>query len=685
PYIFGKCFLDYTKIDAFNIGSEIKKVERTISSFVKLLYGYITQGFDIQIDKEIIDRLNSFKEQFLMTQMLYQIFSTPLIAIALYLVFYSHNLVKKQKKTMIGMIKTRGGTRMQIILFLWGELVVGIIIAIFAGIIIGYLLTGIVRSTTDLLDFSGEIRYGSLKLVVVQDLIAWGVILALCLHFLDILRTSKTSIQKSIEPIDKRPPLWNRYYLDIIASVIGLLGLLLINTLTSSELVDLPILNVLLPILIIPAPFLFFFGFIFFLSRFFPWISEILANLLWQFSGGIKAFSLRNLVQHKHSANRAVIIITLALLYSIFSGTFIYYMDESERIRNYYEMGTEILVRTKPSNHVTTGVQLQNVTGIASTSAIINCALWQDSFPDLYFFFIDPDTFEETAFFVEKHCKLSSSLTDLMNRIRENNSIIIHESQLDSYYGKKIGDSVNYPVDNGTYNITLSFVIQGTFRYWPRFFVSSYFSESLENSLIAIGSLNLFNDLNKSIDFSEIYTDYYIKPESKANLSQVIDDIEDITGLAAFSPLIQHEYYLSTFFRRFLLSTLNSNILICITISVVGITMFAFFTYIQRSKEIGVEIAFGMTRIQIGTSFIIEGSALLLFSFITGSALGILYSVYIVEIFHISGGIIPRISFFPIIFFVKLTIGVVFSASIGTIVPAFLASKKDISRILKND
>jgi ABC-type lipoprotein release transport system permease subunit len=571
---------------------------------------------------------------------------------------------------------------MQILLFLWGELVVSIFVAIIGGIIIGYQLTGIARSTIDLLVFSGKIQYGSLPLVVIQDLIAWGVILAISLQFLNIIKISKTSIKKSIEPLDKRPPLWNRYYLDIIATVVGIFGLNLIGFITSADFGDLPILYIILPILIIPAPFLFFFGFIFLLSRFFPWIIGLLANLLWRFSGGIKAFSLRNLAKHKHSANRAVIIITLALMYSVFTGSFILFMDETNKISTYLDAGADIVIETNPSNHDTVGNKLSSISGISSISEIIVGGIWgQSPFPDLYFFCIDPDSFVETAFISEKQCGLSSTLPGLMNKIRENNSIIIFEKQLDQYYGKKIGDSINYPFSNGTVNISLPFVIQGTFRYWPRFNV---YSEGIQDVRYAIGSITLFSQLNKSIRFSLIQMYYYVKPESKADISQVIEDIIDSTEQPVYSPGIQHDYYLKSFFRRFLLSILNSNLLVCIMISIVGITMFAFFTYIQRNQEIGIERAFGMTRIQIGTSFIIEASSILFFSCFIGVGLGLIYSNYIINLMF-PVGYMPRITFFPFEFLFKLVFGIFLGAGIGTILPAYLASKKDISRILKNE
>jgi ABC-type lipoprotein release transport system permease subunit len=684
PLIFGKWYLDYSKINAFNIDSEIKKIEKTKSAFVRQFIenGFVTQGFDLRFSVDFIERLESFKNQFIMYQMFYQIFSTPVIVVALYLVFYSHNLIKKQKEAKIGIIKTRGGTRMQVFLFLWGELAVSTFIAIIGGLVLGYQLTGIARSTVDLLEFSGKIQYGSLPLVVIQDLTIWGIIIAIVLQFLTILRMSKTSIQRSIEPLEKRSPLWNRYYLDIIATVLGILGLNLINFIITADFGELPILYIIVPILIIPAPFLFFFGFIFLLSRFFPWLCRLLAEIFWRFTGGVKAFSLRNLVQHKHSANRAVLIITLALMYSVFTGSFTLYMDEVNRMYTYSDAGAEFVIETNPSNHITVGIKLQNISGVSNVSEILIGRIWQEQpFRNLNFFFIDPDTFAQTALLFEEKYGLSSTLPDLMDKIRENFSILLYEFNLDQYHEKKIGDEINFPVNNGTNNISLPFMIQGTFRYWPNFHL---YSDDIRYTQYIIGSIDLFKEINSSISFSHIDMEYYIKPDPDVDIFQLSDHIINKTELQVHSPLIQHEYYLKSFFRKFLVSVLNSNLLICISISVLGITMFAFFTYIQRSKELGIERAFGMTKIQIGISFIIEASVILLFSCFIGIVIGLSYTDYIINLFFPPGNI-PKISFIPIEFLYKLVLGIFLGAGIGTLLPVYLASNKDISRILKNE
>ncbi|MFX0212070.1 MAG: hypothetical protein ACFFDT_39220 [Candidatus Hodarchaeota archaeon] len=71
-----------------------------------------------------------------------------------------------------------------------------------------------------------------------------------------------------------------------------------------------------------------------------------------------------------------------------------------------------------------------------------------------------------------------------------------------------------------------------------------------------------------------------------------------MTNINPNSPGLEYQKYKASFTRMFTLSILNSDLIVCISISVIGIIMFAFFIYVERGKGIGVERVLGLTRMQ---------------------------------------------------------------------------------------
>lgn len=684
PHIHGRIFLDYSQFDGFNINHEIRQFDQFQDALATNFY---RAGFALRSeDYSFKHALEGFKSYTMMLGAMFFVFSVPVIGIALYLVVYSTGIVKRQKREKIGILKTRGSSSCHIFIFLLGELALGIFLAIMGGIILGYLLTGIVVQSVDLLDFSGKAKTVIFSERTIHDLIVWGIGFAIGVQSLTIIRTSRTTIIASVEPVDKRPPIWNRYYLDIWATGLGFSGLYLILLFFSFGPEQMPdILYELAPILLIPAPFLMFIGVIFLLSRLFPLFSRYLATFFWKVSGGVTAFALKSVVRHKYSANRAVIMITLALTYSVFSGSFIHFFDINSKHSLYFDTGADILASTPLNNTIKDLIQdldgVQTVSG--GVSGFINSTI-----PMLAFKFVDPKTFPMAVYFKESLYGISSPLPDLMNTITDNQSVILYEGNLQSDQNLDIGKFLQVKNSSNSAQEIISLKIVGTFSYWPGFSIHPrellpYHRNNEPTYYKVIGSLGLFEFLKNQTQIEYISSGYYISLESDVAPEPIVSQIYSITNVHPYSAKLAYQNYLNSFAHKFIVSILNSDLLICITITVVSITMFAFFTYIDRGKEIGVERALGMTRTQLGATFIIEGGIIMLFGTIIGVTIGLFYSTIVMRIFATSANCI--IIDYPIEFLFKLICGLFLAATIGLLLPACLASKKDISNILKTE
>lgn len=684
--IRGKIFLDSSNFDAFNINAEKSKLQKFIISLEDNLY---TLSYDIHIWSNILDRIQGYEMTIAGLIIIMLLVSFPVICIALYLVTYSFGLIRRQKQEQIGIIKTRGGSWLQVFTVLLGEMIISTIIAVFAGFILSIILSDVVMRSTNYLEFLGAPIPVQFSTRMLQDLIIWGIILAFFLNFLRIIRMSRQNITDTLIPVETRAPLWKRYYIDVIIFVVGTATWVIFMTLTrmmatGEDIGGFYLLYMLIALLGIPSPFLMFFGTIMVIARIFPFFMRKLSEILWKIEGGITAFAIRNIVRHKQAANRAVLLITLAISFSILASSLIFSLDETEHIKRYYKYGADISLSGNGFyNETITKLLKENVSDITHVSSVFSAEyqtygmIWRE----YNFLFLDPNTYVHTAFF-KSSFKLSNSLSNLMEEISDNQTIVLYEGNFKNDVSKpKIGDNLTFVFSNSTTSEYLSFKIGGTFNLWPMVYPESWYS--LDNHYWMIGSLGLFQSLNQSNYLSSIENKYLAKLDSQTNIEDTVEEIYNVTNITPDSPALAYIQYKESFTRHFTLSILNTDLIICVTVSIIGVIMFAFFTYVERGKEIGVERALGMTRIQTAMSFLVEASTILAFGTVIGFLTGTYFVTMFLQITQFGMQIPPIVVTYPIPLLIQIILTILVVAGIGTIAPAYMATRRDISRILK--
>jgi putative ABC transport system permease protein len=418
----------------------------------------------------------------------------------------------------------------------------------------------------------------------------------------------------------------------------------------------------LISLLGIPAPFMMFFGSIMVIARLFPYIMKILSDFLWRVEGGVNAFAIRNVVRHKQSANRAVLLITLALAFSILASSLIFSVDETNRSSLYYEYGADIVVSTgQTASDTILSILEENISYISEVSHVYEARYETRGYyyKSIQCRFIDPSTYAQVAF-TDSSYGLSDSLSHLMNVISDNESIVLFKGNMKAEVTKAtIGDTINFSFQSENYT-------EYSRNYW------------------LVGSIGLFKSLNAS-DFmiDDMESNYLVKTTSYDHIEDVYLEIQNKTSVSVHSPALEYQEYKESFGRSFMLSILNSDLILCAVISVVGVIMFAFFTYVERGKEIGVERALGMTRFQTAQSFLVEALTILSFGTVIGFLTGAYFVTMFLQIMQFGESIPPIAVKYPLGLLGQLIIAILLAAGIGTVAPAILASRKDISRILK--
>ncbi|MFX0084736.1 MAG: FtsX-like permease family protein [Candidatus Hodarchaeota archaeon] len=684
-YVIGKIFLDSRNFDAFNVNNEKSKLKKFI---ISLEDKFKSIDYYIDINSEILNRIEQYQYTILSLMVMLLLVGFPVICIALYLVNYSFGLIRRQKQEQIGIIKTRGGSWLQVFTVLLGEMIISTVLAVLLGFLLSIFLSDIVLRSTNYLEFLGAPVPVRFSMQMIQNLIIWGLSIALILNFIRIIRMSRQDIADTLIPVETREPLWKRYYIDIIIFIVGTVTWIILMYLIQMAYTGVDIgggyylIYMLVSLLGIPAPFLIFFGTIMVIARFFPFLMRKSSEFLWKLEGGINAFAIRNIVRHKQAANRAVLLITLAISFSILASSLIFSLDETEQLKLYYEHGADITLDISgPHNKTIVKLLKENVTDITHVSC-----MYAGEYNDYgiirrnyEFLFIDPNTYAETAFFSPSF-KLSNSLNHLMDQISDNQTLILYKGNLE-HNDLELGESIMFYFSNSTSTEERSFEIGGTFKFWPMLY--PYASWDLDHHYYLIGSLGMFESLNKSNYLSYFSGKYLAKLDTYFNVEKTIEEISNITNLTPNSPALQFIQYKDDFTRHFSLSILNTDLIICVSVSIIGVIMFAFFTYVERGKEIGVERALGMTRFQTALSFLVEASTILAFGTVIGFITGTYFVTMFLQITQIGVQIPPVVVTYPIPLLIQILLAILIIAGIGTITPAFMATRKDISRILK--
>jgi ABC-type antimicrobial peptide transport system permease subunit len=685
--VYGKVFFDHSEMDAYNVGQEMVSLRKFLQGLEE---AFNSGKYYTDIYSNVYEYMQYFQMIISTLTIMLLLVSFPVIAIALYLVIYSFGLIRRQKQDQIGILKTRGGSSFQIFTVLLGEMIISTLIAVTVGFVISIFFADLVMRSSDFLSFLGNPVSVKATLNSLQSLVQLGLFLSLLLNFIRIFRMSRQQIMETIVPTEKRPPLWKRYYFDVIMFAVGtgtwLVLLYLFNTPITGDPGEMYyILVPLISLLGIPAPFMMFFGSIMVIARLFPYIMKILSDFLWRVEGGVNAFAIRNVVRHKQSANRAVLLITLALAFSILASSLIFSVDETNRSSLYYEYGADIVVSTgQTASDTILSILEENISYISEVSHVYEARYETRGYyyKSIQCRFIDPSTYAQVAF-TDSSYGLSDSLSHLMNVISDNESIVLFKGNMKAEVTKAtIGDTINFSFQSENYTESVPLKIGGTFNYWPTLY--PYRWDEYSRNYWLVGSIGLFKSLNAS-DFmiDDMESNYLVKTTSYDHIEDVYLEIQNKTSVSVHSPALEYQEYKESFGRSFMLSILNSDLILCAVISVVGVIMFAFFTYVERGKEIGVERALGMTRFQTAQSFLVEALTILSFGTVIGFLTGAYFVTMFLQIMQFGESIPPIAVKYPLGLLGQLIIAILLAAGIGTVAPAILASRKDISRILK--
>lgn len=686
-YVNGLLFLDREVIDVFQVDAELDALNVLHSS---LLDTYTEAHLtSISVNPFIIDIFVFVQPNLYSLFTFVVMFSLPIFGIAILLVLYSFGLVKRQKRKVVGLIKTRGMSAKKVRFLLLSENAFSAGLAILASITLSIPLNFVSIKTSGLFEFDNP----GFPLVInwiplMQLVVTLGLFLSLVLHLRFINSLSKISPVQGLEVTDKGSSYWRDKYLDVVFTTAGLVGfIVLVLGSTHSDLPDET--YTLVYVLGIPSPFFLIVGLSLLVSRVFPFIFQLLGSQLWKFQGGILSFSWKNLIRHKESALRSVILIMLTTSYAIVALTIPPSLDNYYRINSEYYVGSDIYVPTESFQDVTSGELADLSDFITSVSPVVQQERHVVEGGHT-FLGIDPETYLDVA--TDQFGGLSSPIDSLISSIGEapNTSVLVHEADL-TRLGKKVGDSLvlrsyAYDYDKGAYVevARVMLEIKGSFRYWPRIVNQLPADRMGLNSILMVGSLDLAQIMSQNLSRTSDRYGYFVKVTEEGKIQEVSGLIDAYFGKSVTTSYFDlYDDRTNTLTWTMSLGILNSDLFILVTVFVIFNAFFILMLLTERRREVAVERSLGMSLGQMTRLFLYEGLAISTFGLSIGVIVGAMTSVVFMFVALLQDLVPPfQVMFNPISYLALICLVLLLNVG-AAVIPAVIVSKDRLNNILR--
>ncbi|MHA2338600.1 MAG: ABC transporter permease, partial [Candidatus Hodarchaeales archaeon] len=686
---------DLEKFDLFDVSNDLKNFEEHEHEFylyTKLIEGdYLDDryNYDIYIYNNFRWTLEGIQTLGTLLFTGIMLFTFPVIIIAIFIAYYSFGLIQRNALQSLSIYLTRGISRLQYFSFLIFEMFFSLFLAIIGAIILSIPITSLSLKTSDFFEFNRILEPVIPLFHLVSILLQIGILFALITNAIRIIRLSKLSISEVEEVIveERKAPFWRRKYVDVILLSFGILFLAL--TLYSADF------EIFLPpefflIFSLPSPLLIILGSVMLTSRLFSHVTGLIGTFLWEHQGSLVSFSLKNTAKHRHSATRALILVSLTLAFALAFLIFPFSFVSSIESFNHYQIGSDMTIElySNELNETYIDYMLSNFSDqIDGYSTVLEGRLEEQRI-----MVINTSTFLDAAW-IRNDFIVDAKKT--VEELGENNTIMLYHENVE-LSGRKIGDSFLWtaPSYYGDYyqferNVTEhSFKIIGEFYYWPR--LVDHRPWEPQNDYFGVMSLETYYNLTERLGTEaelalQIHQlSVYIKPNEKMNQTYFKETIQEFDGVGNVNSFIEsnnlfkeHPLYL------LIIGQINSNIIYCVLIIFLVLVMFGFKQLIERSKEIATEIAVGMSLRQSFTVFLTETMWLVFFSIGIGFIFGIAFSsLFLIGLTQ--GPTFPPFEMnYPwdlisIVITILLVLGIVLS-----FIPAYLSSSLEVNKLLK--
>ncbi len=422
------------------------------------------------------------------------ILQVPILVLLAVFIFMVSNQIIGIEQGEIAMLKSRGVSRLQLILtYLIQSAILGVI-ALIVGIPLGYLLCHVFGSTNAFLEFVGR---KAMHVVITKEALLYALIscvAGILIMTLPVLKFARYSIvEQKTNKRKKNRPMWQRMFLDIMLLLLALYGYYdfnnqraeLMKAVANGEAVN---------------PMLFFSASLFILScaivflRVIPLISSVLFRIGRRFWSPASYASFLQITRDSHKQSFITVFLVLTIALGIFNANIARTVNQNEEERIAYTDGADLVVSEQWKSNA---AQIRNgsnaklaytepdftkyeklaeteSTHVLSYTKVINennakGLIGGKELEDIHLMAVNTYEFGHTAIMpdgVTEHHWFED-----LNALASNPEGVIISSNLSESYDIKVGDTfvVERVNEVGVSMGTKSFTVVAVVDYWPNY------------------------------------------------------------------------------------------------------------------------------------------------------------------------------------------------------------------------
>jgi putative ABC transport system permease protein len=599
----------------------------------------------------------------LLTILLYA-FAVPIIGLILAFIGLVAGLSIEQQRNEIAVLRSRGGTTIQIIgIALLQSLILGVI-ALAISSPLALLVTQIIGNTRSFLDFSArtaDLRIGLTPATLRTGLVAVG--LALIAQVVPAISAAKHTIvsYKAEKARLLRPPWWQRAFLDIMLFIPAVYGgyllreqgsLVVLNQNTGGD----PFQNPLLFII----PSLGIFALTLFILRLIPPLMAAIAWIASHTKNVGLLLAARHLSRTPSSYSTPLILLVLTLSLSAFTASLAKTLDTHLNDQKYYQVGSDLSFfelgeSTDQSSNPYASIAAQDesttedtgprwlffpvyeylkIPGVKAAARVGRYATTADTTTGILsgeFIGVDRLDFSKVAFWRKDFA--SSSLGALMNALAVQNDGVLVPSEFMRAYDLRGGDIVRLEITTYGYRVNAPLVIVGTFDLFPTWYP--------EEGPLFVGNLDYLYELAGSQFPYEVWLS--VEPGmDMQDLGSISLEELNVRVMNWDDAPLQITAEQGRPERQGLFGLLSIGFGAAAILTVFGFLLYALFSFRRRFIELGVLRASGLSSGQMTSFLAWELIFLIVIGGGAGTALGALVSNLFIPYLQIGADAVSR-------------------------------------------
>lgn len=566
-------------------------------------------------------------------------FSTPVLGLVLFFLSLVAGLFVRSQHSEIAVLRSRGARRVWILvvyLVEWGILGLA---AFILGIPFGMALAHLVGRTRSFLDFSNLPTFTPQLSFLSIALALFAVLLGIAFCLIPAWRSGRDTVvsYKQERARALRKPLWQKMYLDFICLLPSLYGWytlrsqgrlnLLGRTLGNIDPFQNPLLFLLPAIFIVGASLL--------VIRLLPPILNGLANLASRFKGVTAIYVLRQFARSGGTYQSVLLLTALTIGLATFVASEAQSLNQTLQDSIYYANGAdlnlaeggEFVSDEKPgepeSNSPESGIwnflpisehlQLPGVEAAARVANFSASLANSGRNTSGQLMGIDVADFAQVAFF--RHDFAAESLNALLNRLSSTPDAILVDQGTWKQFGLNTDDTVEIQIGSGSTLTAIPFTVAGVFNRFPTWKgeqEGALFVANLDYVFESLGGLQPYN--------------VWLRTQSGSNTADIVNGINQM-GVAVVS-VQDTRFQIAQAFkapgRQGVLGMLSVGFLAASALTLVGVFLYAIFSFRERFIQLGVMRAIGMSVKQMRMGLAAELVFLVVCGALIGNGTGVL-------------------------------------------------------------